>query len=96
MAGCTYHCESLHIQKLNGLSRLCGERTTRAEKDRKKSPKLCLNFADELKTNWNIQVEIDADGVSFSKTVCVKRHVYFDFKSVYNLTESSVFSQTKF
>lgn len=65
------HSLSKHVQDLNSLCRLCGKRSKRWVKDRKKQVTTCLSVASDLAKFYQLNVSEDRDGVH-SKTVCVR------------------------
>ena len=63
----TDHPEALHLQRLNGLCRLCGRKSDKAFDDRKII--LCKTYATELCAFHQIDTLSDTAS-TYSKTLC--------------------------
>ena len=68
MAG-TVHTQELHMQRLNSICRVCGDRSKR--KYEKKKGSLCANYAEEIETYYGLAVSEDSR-LKFSQTMCRK------------------------
>ena len=60
MASNEHYWES-HIQKLNLFCRVSGQRSKDARVN--SQPKLCVNYADHMKTFYNIDIKKDIDNI---------------------------------
>ena len=68
MAG-TVHTQELHMQRLNSICRVCGDRSKR--KYEKKKGSLCANYAEEIETYYGLAASEDSR-LKFSQTMCRK------------------------
>ena len=64
------HSENCHLERLNALCRICGNRSKKSNTN--DPPKLCRNYADDLKRVHGITVSEHTDGVLYSSTFCSK------------------------
>ena len=60
------HLLTEHLERLNNLCRLCGERVKRKEKDSYKNIKLCANYVHELSLYRDIAEDEDRKHLFFS------------------------------
>ena len=67
----TDHSLSEHLQRVNALCRLCGEKARRRVKDKDSSIKFCTAYANDVSMFHNLNILDDKDG-KHSKILCSK------------------------